>query len=1259
MANPISANATDLTHWADRIEGRYDFPDLIRRLVLATSKPDRIEFRAQEGAGFAGWDGETDNSTQSTFVPTGKVYWEMGVGKDPDSKIKSDYEKRTKQVAEGELANSTFIFCTPRLWAGKETWVQTKKKEAKWKDIRVYDADNLITWLSTATGVHVWLSAKLGKPLEHVQALEPWWLEWSTSTTPQIYSDFYLSGRHEAVQQLLNIQNAEASARVIRSDTTDESLAFIAASFASLSDNEGAKLFSKSIIIEDSSSFRHFSSSPDPLILVIPNPSSAYAINSAITTGHHVLLAVGSDYVQKIDIPVPRLRASMAVEILKKQLPSANARSLAALARRSFMAYRRVTATIPLETPDWVTGESIQDLIPLILAGQWDEQKDGDKKVIESLSNRAYLDVKLILTKWRKVQDAPFRQIGTEWRVNAKEDSWRMISEFVSREDIDHFIENAKYVLLERDPKQDLPPEEQPFASIRHKTRKYSTVLRKGISDTLAMLGALAAANPPITISDRQDVSWQVDRTVRELTGEALKSSELWIDFADQLTNLAEASPNEFLRILEEDLKSSTQSILILWNEQPGLVLSNYEYPHLLWALEHLAWSPEYFTRVALILSKLTEIVPDTNLVNSPFRSLLSFFRLAFPQCGADTKQRDSALDRIRHNNPSVATRLLTALLPGESSFSIRSGPGARSVLWRDWPSEPNRPTRDEYSDSLKVLSGLILDEAQKTPSGWVDLVEHLQNVHQEVFPFMLQALKDYADSSPEGGIKVKLWNALRDFVNRHRSFADANWSLPQDIVDQLASIVGDLTPTSLIDKYSWLFSNHPQLEYLRSDWESNRNVLNELRLEAIRDILENDGTDSLIDFSEIVDTPYEIGRCLFDVDHSDDISHAMIDCLGKDNSSRIMAQSYVKGAIWNLGEEWIISYLTTSILEKFDQDTRVAALICFPLSNNTLDLVSFFDDDTQYSFWRGINCVWSDDANLFNRIMQELIIHKRPRFALDILAMHTYDKKEMLNSNIVYKALNESLIVSFDDDNFRTSPYDAKQLLDYLVEAAQIDRKDILMIEFHYLRMLSINAGRLLLHEELENNPAFFVEAVGYRHGGGDNDKSEEDSKHMEQLSWYLLESWHSVPGMKLAVNLDGQYLKDWIQEVLGLLERTKYRELGLAYIGKMLKWGPAERDGIWPDPVVCEIIEEIADDKVDRDFESSIYNSRGTTSRGPFDGGQQERDLAVHYADYASELVGKWPRVAGIMKKVADWYRYEATSNDQEAERREDELG
>src|ERR1700730_3523404 len=141
----------DLRIWADTLQARQKLPALVRRLIHATvEKPTLTQFPADEGTQRRGWDGVVQVVAGNAWVPSGVSVWGMGVDQSAKSKAEDDYSKRTANPGTIDIANTTFVFITPRKWEGKTQWCEEKRAEGKWRDVVAWDCDDLEQWLETA-----------------------------------------------------------------------------------------------------------------------------------------------------------------------------------------------------------------------------------------------------------------------------------------------------------------------------------------------------------------------------------------------------------------------------------------------------------------------------------------------------------------------------------------------------------------------------------------------------------------------------------------------------------------------------------------------------------------------------------------------------------------------------------------------------------------------------------------------------------------------------------------------------------------------------------------------------------------------------------------------------------------------------------------------------------------------------------------------------------------------------------------------------
>ena len=95
-----------------------------------------------------------------------------------------------------------------------------------------------------------------------------------------------------------------------------------------------------------------------------------------------------------------------------------------------------------------------------------------------------------------------------------------------------------------------------------------------------------------------------------------------------------------------------------------------------------------------------------------------------------------------------------------------------------------------------------------------------------------------------------------------------------------------------------------------------------------------------------------------------------------------------------------------------------------------------------------------------------------------------------------------------------------------------------------------------------------------------------------------------------------------------------------------------PLGADGIWPAESVRSIIEAIGSPSIEAGIHVGVVNDRGFTTRGPYDGGEKERNIAARYKRWAQQASGEWPRTSRILRRLAEEYEREAGRHDAEAQ-------
>jgi len=84
----------------------------------------------------------------------------------------------------------------------------------------------------------------------------------------------------------------------------------------------------------------------------------------------------------------------------------------------------------------------------------------------------------------------PLEQKDGKWIIARRKEAWEALGPRIFDDYLDRFRQIAIDVLRERDPQFELVADERFAARIYNKTLKHSDQLRKGVAETLALLGS-------------------------------------------------------------------------------------------------------------------------------------------------------------------------------------------------------------------------------------------------------------------------------------------------------------------------------------------------------------------------------------------------------------------------------------------------------------------------------------------------------------------------------------------------------------------------------------------------------------------------------------------------------------------------------------------------------------------------------------------------------------------------------------------------
>ena len=1126
-------------------------------------------------------------------------------------------------------------------------------------------------------------------------SLSDFWSNWSQETRPAVSSDFVIGGREEAKKQLQDWLSGSPNAFTLQADSLDEAIAFLAAVVQTLDESARSTFLSRSFVVDSTAAWQHITTSSESRIL-ITRLSQPEGIGRAIQNSHHVFVPVGRTG-DKNTVCLPRIVRDAAEQSLKEMGLSDNrSRSLATLARRNLNALRRTLAIAP-ETlrPAWAHPEEARQLLAPLFVGVWEDSCKGDREILARLSGLPYEQLQPIFVRWANEPDPPLRRVGDTWMVAAQENTWWLIAHYLTDDDLNRFHESAIEVLSELDPAFELPRDQRYAASIYGKVLTHSGKLRNGIAETLALMATLSS---DVSFMANKNGDEVVRGIICQLLEQAKENGTLWASLAYQLPLLAEAAPHLFLEAIEADLSGEDPVLITLFQDkEPNIFMSSSPHTGLLWALETLAWNPDYLGQAALSLARLVRLDPGGSFVNRPSKSLRDIFICRKPNTTASLEHRLRILDLIRKQEPEVAVHLLLAFLPAfHGSVSPTHG-----TKWSDWVPDPRPSITDlEYLTATTAVLERLLADVQTNVNRWCTLISGFYSWFPEQQETFLQHLEALDPAQFSSGDRTQLCDCLRHETIRHRDHFDTKWAMPITYVERLETVYTRFQPEDIIDRHRWLFKISVDLpDRLQLSWEEREDLIQTQRANALREIMDAEGWDGILALASQVKESWTVGIALSCANLLPiDLGAFLQDNLASTEPWRHqMAHRFVAASVHQHGESWgeqcIHSYADT-----WDPEQYGEFLLCLPFNTSLLDRLDTVTEEIQYYFWSRIQHIGYLEADYIDRLLTRLLQVGRPHLAVtNVLDWAIRQSPETIAPDRIAEILEISLQMPPDAKfDFQSFAYDSAQLLDHL-ESTGLPDDRLARLELNYFRMHKNYRSPRALHREMAQSPELFVELLQaiYRAKNQPGTETSEEASTFADLAFELLHSWHTLPGyqnteLKLLLNIwlilyrnqdynhvnfkqwtvkftfylmdsiahtvDGQVLRSWVFQVRGLAALCDRTTVADIHIGEILAFSPLDPDKAWPHTAVRELIEELRNPDTERGLSIQKFNNRGVTTRLPTDGGGQERVLVEKYVTWANQIRDQYPRTAAILRNMATTYSSQANREDLRAELTQD---
>jgi len=871
-----------------------------------------------------------------------------------------------------------------------------------------------------------------------------------------------------------------------------------------------------------------------------------------------------------------------------------------------------------------------------VLLGSWRESSDTDRSVIETLSGTEY-------SVWvGKIRDVllqpatPVKLKDGKWSLTQRKELWDKLGPRLFDDHLDRFLKIVVDLLRERDPRFELPPDERYMANIHGKILTHSPFLRKGLAESLALLGSHPKA---LTSCSRGKPEATAVLGVREV----LTSADwvLWGSLDSLLPLLAEAAPGEFLNAVENSLRSDPCPFDTLFaQERTGVFGANYM-TGLLWALETLAWDAELVTRIVVILGALATRDPGGNWGNRPVNSLSTILLPWLPQTCAPITKRKTAVETLAREFPDVAWKLLLGFLPGTQQMSS----GSRKPVWRELipDSWTKSVTRGEYWEQVTIYADLITNRAKSDLSRLADLLDHFGDLPKDARNEVLTHLESKQIVSLPEEKKLSLWSRLIELVVKHRKFSDAEWAMKPEEVDRIAAVAEGLAPHSPQLRYRRLFSNRGlNLFEEKGNYEEQERKLQERREDAIKEICACGDVEAILAFAQSVESPMHVGIA-FGVVANDEADRAVFPKLleAKDKALLELTGGFVWGRFRARGWQWADAVDTS-----FWTPAQVGQFLAFlPFEPETWDRLTRLPGQDESFYWTKAAVNPYGVTSGLEFAADRLVKHGRPYAAVTCLVAMCH-QKHPLNSEQAARVLLAALNSS--EGAHATDAYDLRVIIKALQDDPDTNPEDLFHVEWAYLPLLEHDEGSSpkLLEQRLADDPSFFCEAIRLVYRSKKQKKPvvevSQQKKDIGTNMYRLLRNWRTPPGMQKDGTFDANALSAWLDEVKNACAQSGHLEVALMTVGHVLTSAPPDPDGLWIHRAAAEALNAPDAKGMREGFTTQLYNSRGVHG---FTAGREEREIAEKYRKQADEVEASgYHRLANALRDLASQYEREA---------------
>ncbi len=1225
--------AAHLKQWAEieLLGARADLPDLVRSLVRASCPGlEYYRFPGSNASQTHGWDGVVETTEATTFVPEKRSIWELGAGADYATKASAEFTKRTGQLSDAERMKHAFVFVTPRIWdTGLEDWIKNRSGYG-WREVRLYDGNSLEHWLEDCPGVAIPLARKLGlMPTAGVQTIHDFWDEYRLNTNPPLKEDLLLAGREERAKQLVeSFGVGRPGLSKWKADSAIEASLFIAAAIMRAEGELSDFLLSRTLFVASLDGAKALPASGNFNLILL---TTAGRVGASLARTNQVTLVLGvDDIAANVEVLERMNTRNFARGLHAMGIDEREAFHLAGTCGRSVLVFSRLHASATFAAPAW---RDIPELIPLVLAGGWDASNEHDQAVIAALCAKPYDEVDDDARRLSAIPDAPIDLDGSVWTIRSPKDAFTLIGALVGNGHQQRLRNACVTVFSEIDLTLEVPDEQQPIIPTVGDDFRHSEWLRRGLSTTLLLIAGLHEAARFRTAGASPGLF--VENVVAGMPG-LTTDIRLLASLKSEFSKLMEAAPHPLASALEHVLEGESETwapIIFRGTKDSHFFSQTSPHTYILWALEMLAWNPEYLLTATSILMRLAQVDPGGATQNRPLRSLRSIFLAWRPNTYASVEQRVAVLRSLCVARPKVGLDLALSLLPVLYDVSSDT-PKPRLRDFGDAASKP--ATDDDIQSAFRAYAGIAVELAGVDARQLTYLVDHLPEFDPCNREIIATAIRSAVQrSAPDDAFE--LWSKLRGLVRKHQEFANTSWAIRSNELKPLQALCEEIAPDDPILRVLWQFEDLVPTIGLREGGDYVEEA-GRIRTATLDQLLQERGVTAVMQLARGAKQPYLVGFAFAEAAVDREVLKRGIElALARESEvDEDFVLAISAGAHQRFGKDWDtwIGEIATSL------DTGRAAnlFLRWNDSRETWAFVETLGETIDLEYWRRKPAYRqvSDEDTLY--ALDKYMTVGRFSACIDLLSY----EESRASTDLCIKILR-GFVGEANNRKWRQQHtlFSVLHMISTLQQRDDTNVEELAAIEYRFLPLLEHQGEPVALNRMLESSPKFFVEVICdvYVPSSLVSKEVTEDQRLRAQFGYRMLQSMKSVPGFSPGKE-DIEFLRGWVLEARRLAREADRAAITDLRIGEILAFATADSgDEAWPTRSIRGLIEEVASDEIERGITVSRFNMRGVFRKDLYEGGAEERTFVDQYRQWAEASVS-WPRTCAMLRRIAaDW--------------------